>query len=182
MVDDTDQAFLSLPDLELLALTAYGEARGEGNAGMAAVLSVIGNRSGLSGFSDRNIFSATGSLYKSIILKPRQFSMYNESDPQYQIILRIAKNFSSHLQNNTLLRSAYSLANDLVAGNLPDSTKGATHYHAVSVSPYWAATLPYLTQIGNHIFYGEPFNRALTASLLIVLAGGALFYYMQKNA
>jgi spore germination cell wall hydrolase CwlJ-like protein len=33
---------------------------------------------------------------------------------------------------------------------------GATHYHAVSVHPWWADTLEPVGMIGNHIFYVWP--------------------------
>jgi len=34
-------------------------------------------------------------------------------------------------------------------------TKGATHYHATYVTPYWSKTLVKTIQIGDHIFYRE---------------------------
>ena len=34
-----------------------------------------------------------------------------------------------------------------------DFTEGATHYHAISVNPYWAKTLKRVARIGKHIFY-----------------------------
>lgn len=42
----------------------------------------------------------------------------------------------------------------ILAFNL-DSKFDATHYHAKSVSPYWAKKLEYVQTIGNHIFYKE---------------------------
>tara|TARA_R110000765_G_scaffold358035_1_gene448270 strand:- start:229 stop:615 length:387 start_codon:yes stop_codon:yes gene_type:complete len=35
----------------------------------------------------------------------------------------------------------------------PDRTKGATHFHATYVTPYWAAKQKVIVTIGDHIFY-----------------------------
>lgn len=43
--------------------------------------------------------------------------------------------------------------------NMADFTGGATHYHALYVSPYWRSDMIPLGQFGNHIFYrrkGKP--------------------------
>ena len=36
---------------------------------------------------------------------------------------------------------------------LPDTTGGATHYHADYARPYWSAEMEYLTRIEGHLFY-----------------------------
>ncbi|MFO8057305.1 MAG: cell wall hydrolase [bacterium] len=46
------------------------------------------------------------------------------------------------------------LAQDVLAGRTPRMTT-PTHYHADYITPYWAASLPKLGRIGNHIFYAE---------------------------
>ena len=46
-------------------------------------------------------------------------------------------------------------ANDVarLALHMNDFTGGATHYHALYVSPYWKSDMVVLGQWGNHIFY-----------------------------
>ena len=45
------------------------------------------------------------------------------------------------------------VANDVMMGYIPDITKGATHYHAKYVKPYWAKSLSPTVSLGSHIFY-----------------------------
>ncbi len=42
------------------------------------------------------------------------------------------------------------------AWRLPDSVRGATHFHDPSVKPYWAKRFTRVARIGNLIFYREP--------------------------
>ena len=41
----------------------------------------------------------------------------------------------------------------LIAHIEKDVTNGATHYHSVSVQPYWSKSMKVTAKIGNHIFY-----------------------------
>ena len=51
-------------------------------------------------------------------------------------------------------RTALIIAQKVFFGSYStDITKGATHYHAISVNPYWAKTLKRVARIGKHIFY-----------------------------
>jgi spore germination cell wall hydrolase CwlJ-like protein len=53
---------------------------------------------------------------------------------------------------------AWSIARDIAQKALDGDVlgHGATHYHAVSVHPWWADTLEPVGMIGNHIFYVWP--------------------------
>ena len=48
---------------------------------------------------------------------------------------------------------ALLIADDVIAGRVPDITKGSTHYHALYVKPYWAKSLKYHVTYGSHKFY-----------------------------
>ena len=52
-------------------------------------------------------------------------------------------------------RDAEQLAAQILTGQvqLRNATGGATSYHAIYVTPYWAPTLNRTARIGNHIFY-----------------------------
>lgn len=49
---------------------------------------------------------------------------------------------------------SYTIAYTVMLHNqIPDVTNGATHYHAVYVSPWWTKHYKYTSTIGRHIFY-----------------------------
>ena len=48
---------------------------------------------------------------------------------------------------------ALVLARSQVDGHLRDRTRGATHYHAQSVHPWWARGQKPVVTIGDHVFY-----------------------------
>ena len=121
---------------DYLARTIYGEARGEGIKGMQAVANVVMNRVKAGGWY--------GASVKDVVLKPKQFSCWNENDPNRAIILAA---------NDAQLAQARSIAEQAIAGTLPDITGGATNYHAKSITPYWAASMTKTATIGNHVFY-----------------------------
>lgn len=134
-------------DIETLAKTIWGEARGEGDLGMRAVAHVILNRlavarhmPGFWGWPD----SITG-----ICLQPWQFSVWNENDPN-------RKKLDTITADNPFYRKAYNVAMDAMDGHLgKDPTAGATHYlnpGAVHIMPNWTNGDP-LAVIGKHHFY-----------------------------
>lgn len=127
-------------DVETLARTLWGEARGEGKEGMAAVASVIMNRVKRGGWF--------GSSITKVCKKPLQFSCWNEGDPNCEKMLEVTEIDKQYAQ-------ALAIAEKAVAGTLPDPTGGATHYHEYKILPKWAKSLKQTTQIGNHIFYKE---------------------------
>lgn len=122
--------------LDYMARTIYGEARGEGSKGMQAVANVIMNRVSQGGWY--------GASIKDVVTKPYQFSCWNEGDVNRTVIL-----YATAAQ----LANARSIAEKVVNGELGDITGGATHYHAKNITPYWAASMTKTATIGNHIFY-----------------------------
>lgn len=127
-------------DIETLARTIWGEARGEGKDGMTAVASVIMNRVHRGGWFGKTV--------SSVCKMPWQFSCWNANDPNCQKMLDITDIDKQYAQ-------ALVIAQKAVDGQLPDSTGGATHYHEYKINPKWAKKLKKTTQIGNHIFYKE---------------------------
>src|ERR1019366_3489695 len=105
--------------LDTLARTLYGEACGEGEAGMVAVASVILNRIALSeplggrhwyGFDIRSVCRAIG-----------QFSCW----------LPVNRNRSKLLEiddRNPEFRLALAIAADAIAGRIEDTTYSATSF------------------------------------------------------
>ncbi|MGF1609740.1 MAG: cell wall hydrolase [Kiloniellales bacterium] len=125
-------------EVDIVARTIWGEARGEGNRGMQAVANVIANRAARPGW--------WGSDFISVCMKPYQFSAWNSNDPNSGKAARVT-------EADAQFRVALDLAGKAVAGVLPDITGGATHYHTHAVSPGWASSLRKTADIGNHVFY-----------------------------
>ena len=122
---------------DILARTIYGEARGEGTKGMQAVANVVMNRV--------KAGSWYGASIKDVCLKPYQFSCWNANDVNRTIIVNAT---------DAQLKQARAIAEQAVAGTLPDITGGATHYYADTIAaPYWTASMKQTTKIGHHIFF-----------------------------
>ncbi len=137
------QDFYDEITVDVLARTLWGEARGEGEGGMEAVANVILNREKIAQKKGKFWW---GNNIIQICQKPYQFSCWNRSDPNFQKLQSVDK---SDLYFATALR----IANRAVAGVLTDVTSGATHYHASSITPYWAKGQTPITIIGAHKFY-----------------------------
>lgn len=52
-------------------------------------------------------------------------------------------------------QDAQALAEDVLAGTVPDPTKGAQFFHATYVTPQWASRLRPTARIGAHIYYAQ---------------------------
>ena len=127
--------------IDYMARTAWGEARGEGSTGMQAVLNVIMNRVKAGGW--------WGATPKEVCTKKSQFSVWNKSDPNYSKMLTVTT-------SNADFATAKSLAGLAYAGALPDITNGATNYLALgslSKVPSWVNKMQVVASIGNHTFY-----------------------------
>ena len=75
-----------------------------------------------------------------------QFSRWNSNDPN-------RKALEKDLSLDPVFNVCHRVAVRAIRGLLPDTTKGSTHYHTLSVYPKWAGSLIPNAQIGNHLFY-----------------------------
>lgn len=127
-------------EIDIVARTAWGEARGEGYVGMQAVINVIYNRA-----SSPVVW--WGDSPVDVALKDYQFSVWNENDPNRAQVLGVTK-------SDPEFRQALDLAKLAAFGQLEDVTGGADHYYnGALVEPSWASQMTYLGDIGNHKFY-----------------------------
>lgn len=125
--------------VDIAARTAWGEARGEGIAGMQSVLNVIANRAKKPGWWGHDL--------GSVCLSPWQFSCWIDGDPNGPKARAIT-------DDDPLFRSALSMAGRAAAGTLPDLTRGSDSYYATtSLRPMWAAGRAPQIIIGHHAFY-----------------------------
>ncbi|MFC0219144.1 cell wall hydrolase [Pseudochelatococcus lubricantis] len=125
-------------EAQCLAEAVYFEARGETEAGQAAVAQVVLNRvkSGLYPKSVCGVVYQNRHRYKGC-----QFSFACEGRS-----LRITDRRSWSV--------AVRVADRVVAGQMYNAeVGGATHYHADYVRPFWASKLKKMDVIGRHIFY-----------------------------
>lgn len=129
-------------DLDALARTLFGEARGEPLEGLYAVAWVIQNRYKRGG--------RFGLTIADVCKKPLQFSCWNPDDPNYPELL------AANLEQPAFLR-CYGAACLVLSRAVPDPTGGADHYFASSmaVSPSWASGMHRTERIGHHIFLKE---------------------------
>lgn len=126
-------------EVDTLARTIWGEARGEGSIGMQAVAAVIHNRLAVS--KQKGKFWWGNSII-DICQKPYQFSCWNRDDPNYRKVLNIDKR-----------DKIFAKALDIASTCMPDPTSGATHYHAAGIYPFWTRYQKPTATIGRHIFY-----------------------------
>ncbi|HEX9465659.1 MAG TPA: cell wall hydrolase [Alphaproteobacteria bacterium] len=129
-----------LSDLEVVARTVWGEARGEGPDGWAAVAWVIKNRAAHPGWWGHDL--------RSVCLKPAQFSSWTEGDPNRAKMLALPL-------DDPLLARIRAVVSDVLGGAVADPTGGALYYHTKSVQPTWDAAMTKTASIGAHEFFKE---------------------------
>lgn len=128
--------------LDILARTVWGEARGEGTIGMAAVANVVINRVAKPCWWGNDIVS--------VCQKPWQFSCWNKNDPNLPKLIVVNESDPYFLQANTLASKA-------VNKDLADNTNGATSYYDKRMpnTPKWALGKTPCVEIGHHLFFKD---------------------------
>jgi N-acetylmuramoyl-L-alanine amidase len=128
-------------DETIMAQTAWAEARGLGYEGMHAICNVIMNR-----VAKQSWYGLTPT---EVCLKPKQFSCWLKSDPNYPKIQKVT-------DDDPQYKMALALANDALMGNLPDITNKALNYYSNSIQlPSWTEGCTPCYTIGNTSFYNN---------------------------
>lgn len=153
MKQEDKPIFDKLTDAQALAVTIYGEARGESLEGMLAVGSVILHRKELGYF---------GKGIKGVCFRPYQFSCYNSNDPNYPILLRIASNFLAECKRLVKLETCYAIANGLISGETQPNV-AASFYKVHGCPASWEDDMVHVIRIGAHDFYREPGDKKAIA-------------------
>jgi spore germination cell wall hydrolase CwlJ-like protein len=159
---------LNEDEVRLLAATAWGEARGEGEHGMRAVAHVMVNRIG-------NRF---GEDLATVILTPKQFSVWNRGDPSRRLVQNLVRDPARYNGGaEAEWEIAQRVAREVLAGQSVDPTGGALFYHTRSIRPRWSRVGQGRQEIGAHVFYADvPDSAQRRAPRLINVAqifGGA---------
>lgn len=131
-------------EVDILARTLYGEARGESVRGKEAVAAVIVNRVNRARLRGGHYW--WGSSIIQVCHKPWQFSCWNANDTNCQKIKAVDRT------NKTFL-SCIRIAMRAINGTLKDPTGGSTHYHVKGLFPPWAKGRSPKAEIGRHQFY-----------------------------
>jgi N-acetylmuramoyl-L-alanine amidase len=140
-------------DIDIVARTLDGEARGEGRQGMIAVACVIVNRAIIADAyvqahgEDHPLFG-DGSL-SSVCQAPLQFSCWNENDPNLSVIKAVTV-------ADPIFAQAVEIATQAENDELDDITSGATHYYAKGTPmPKWAVGETPCYLYGKHLFFNN---------------------------
>lgn len=132
-------------EVDTLARTIWGEARGEGFNGQVAVGWVIRNR-----VFDGKARSWWGEGYAGVCRAPWQFSCWNANDPN-----------SAYLRGERPIPAAdYMQCHEAAVAAMTgktDPTGGATHYYSITMkkAPKWTVGATRTCKIGRHIFFKD---------------------------
>lgn len=134
------------PDV-LLALCVWAESRGEPVEGQIAVAWVVRRR-----------VERRRSTYVDQILKPYQFSAFNETDPNRAKIDDLATRTDAQRDNEQGWRQALYVARGVIGNWLADNVRGADHYATTAIllsseAPSWADPAKQVVVIGHHTFF-----------------------------
>ncbi len=130
-----------MSDVDTLARTIYGEARGGGKQLMSAVANTIINRVAKK--------SWYGHTISDVCKKPWQYSSWNANDPNCEVIEKVDR-------STPIFCDALAIAQIAVDGHLHDVTNGSTHYYSTYIhEPKWAIGHTPVAHIGNMFFYND---------------------------
>ena len=137
-------------DLDTLALTLYGECRGETIEGQYAVAWVIKNRWLNPGWWSRNRDSIPDDTIAAVCRDPYQFSCWNPADPNSAKLCDSKTLEKPEVQR--LRNIGKTVLNEPI---IADPTKGSDHYCTTKIAKYtkWAKGRKPVVIVGNHSFY-----------------------------
>lgn len=141
-----------LSERDVVALTLYGEARGEAIEGRIAVANVIGNRAK----AQRASFGLTT---RDVCLKAWQFSCWlpQGGADNYAAVLDAARALTRPDNTPPMLAECVWIADGLLGHRFGDTVKGATHYLTADLyarqKPAWSVGLQPVASIHKHLFF-----------------------------
>jgi hypothetical protein len=134
-----------------MALTIYGEARGEIYPGKVAVGSVIMER------VDHRDWD--GKTIHEVCLMPYQFSCYLPNDPNFNALRLIAVDWETKAMRSMVMSECYQVAVGLLNESIPRTPEiAATHCcqymtEAARKGAKWDDNMRVVAKIGHHVFF-----------------------------
>ncbi len=138
--DDTEQI--------LLARVLWGEARGTSSKARIAIAWSIKNRIGI---------RKNWNSYHSVILDRSQYSCFWEKSPN-DSNLKALKDPLENFSNYKKWKETYEIAEKIIKEEVPDPTRGATHYYDNSIWKKSTEEIPLWIKEGHVIFRTENLN------------------------
>ena len=128
-----------------LSLNIYYEARNQPLRGQMAVAEVVLNRVENKKFPD---------TICEVVMQGPKYSW----KPDFPIRHKCQFSWYCDGKSDTPMEikawnRSVMVAENILANVPPRVLEGATHYHAINVSPKWAKEKIFITQIGDHLFY-----------------------------
>ena len=146
------------PSVECLTLNMYHEARNQGTAGLFAVSAVVLNRVNDSRFPN-SICEVIKQGPTRESWKTRQHKNLPAEKRKYYPVRHKCQfswwcdGIKDVIRDKMRYNDCITIAKHILSYRRKDITKGATHYHAKYVRPWWAKKLTKTVEIGTHIFY-----------------------------
>ena len=140
--------FGELNEVDVLALTLWGESRGETVEGRIAVACVIRNRA--------HAKSWYGHRIAGVCLKRWQFSCWLPKGGESNFRQLMAMVDKTHLSRVKTLayRECYWIAQGICGDVVGDQVKRANHYYVDGTrKPKWAVGQTPVLQLGTHLFF-----------------------------
>lgn len=136
-----------MTSLMCLAVAVFFEARGETTMGQYAVAEVVMNRVEDPRYPD---------TVCDVVFEDRQFSFTHDGRPDRLPRLPTRASLSTYSAAQLAARKARTVASDVLDGYRIGIS--STHYHTVSVDPFWNEYFELDGKIGNHLFYTNETN------------------------
>ena len=143
-----------LPARTVLALTVWGEARGEPVVGQVAVAWVIVNRA-----------RYRRQKVPTVCLAKWQFSCWWEASRNRDLLFaRVLRVLNGDVVPETRWLDLLQRCHQVLVDGVPDPTGGADHYlttalYASENRPTWAGVMPVTATIGRHTFLRDLGDR-----------------------
>jgi N-acetylmuramoyl-L-alanine amidase len=148
-------AFLMARAAETLALTLWAEAAARPVRAIEALAALVVNRARAAAAGEAALLrfapgAAAGAGWPLLLGRacraPFLFGCWNRRDPRHAAL-------AAAPEGDPALAVCRRIARRAVAGNLPDPTGGATHWHDASGLPGWALGRVPTAEVGGLAFY-----------------------------
>ncbi len=141
------------PSSAILSMTVYGESSNQPITGQILVCQTILNRVHRKTYFGKSI--------KEVCLKNKHFSCWNghrtetplDDDPNLQRMLEAWESCRAGTCTDKAMNQIRWVVAGCLNGDIIDISRGADHYHAKNVNPYWSRGKSPVLVVDDHVFY-----------------------------